>query len=126
MERVKCASVDLLSWLEACRTAYDAESLKVDELSAAANRQEQEYQIELAVRAKKLTQYEAAGILDLESIKKQEAHYSELRMQRSPAEEQLCKVETKLTVAEGKNRQLSEETRDVLTPRVERCLRGYV
>ncbi|OAE35032.1 hypothetical protein AXG93_3104s1120 [Marchantia polymorpha subsp. ruderalis] len=71
VESVKCASVDLLNRLESCRTAYDAESLKVDELLAAAEK-EQEYQIESTVRAKKLTEYEAARILDLEFIEKLE------------------------------------------------------
>ncbi|OAE26302.1 hypothetical protein AXG93_3040s1200 [Marchantia polymorpha subsp. ruderalis] len=58
--------------LEACRTAYDVELLKVDEMSAAANKKDQEYQNELAVKAKKLTEYEAARISDLELIKKLE------------------------------------------------------
>ncbi|OAE23090.1 hypothetical protein AXG93_2590s1000 [Marchantia polymorpha subsp. ruderalis] len=126
VERAKCASLDLLSRLEACWTAYDAESLKVDELSVAAKKKEQEYQIELVVRAKKLTQYEAARISDLELIEKLEAQCSKQRTQRSQAEGQLYEVETKLTEAEGKNLQLFEETRDALTARVERCLRGYV
>lgn len=126
VKRAKCVNVDLLSRLEACRTAYDAESLKVDELSAAAKEKEQEYQIELAVRAKKLIEYEAARIFDLELIEKLEAQCGELRTQRPQAEKQLCEVEAKLTEAKGKNRQLSEETRDALTARVERCLRGYV
>ncbi|OAE29496.1 hypothetical protein AXG93_1433s1140 [Marchantia polymorpha subsp. ruderalis] len=43
VERAKCASVDLLSRQEACRTAYDAKTLKVDELSAAAKKTEHEY-----------------------------------------------------------------------------------
>lgn len=43
VERVKCASVELLKRLEACRTAYDAKSLKVDELSVVALKKEQEY-----------------------------------------------------------------------------------
>ncbi|OAE22085.1 hypothetical protein AXG93_3084s1010 [Marchantia polymorpha subsp. ruderalis] len=47
-------------------------------------------------------------------------------MQRSQAEQQLCEVKTRLTEAEGKNRQLSEQTRDTLTARLERCLRRYV
>ncbi|OAE31163.1 hypothetical protein AXG93_3617s1020 [Marchantia polymorpha subsp. ruderalis] len=42
VERAKCASVDLLKRLEACRIAYDAESLKLDELSAAAKKKEHE------------------------------------------------------------------------------------
>ncbi|OAE28487.1 hypothetical protein AXG93_115s1780 [Marchantia polymorpha subsp. ruderalis] len=104
--------------LEACRTAYDTESLKVDELSTAAKEKEQEYQIELAVRAKKLTEYEGARILDLELIDKLEAQCGELKTQRSQTEEQLCEMKAKLTEAEGKNRQLSEETRDALTARV--------
>ncbi|OAE31229.1 hypothetical protein AXG93_1293s1060 [Marchantia polymorpha subsp. ruderalis] len=36
VKRAKCASVNLRKRLESCRTAYDAESLKVDELQAAA------------------------------------------------------------------------------------------
>ncbi|OAE29114.1 hypothetical protein AXG93_3241s1110 [Marchantia polymorpha subsp. ruderalis] len=126
VKRAKCTSVDLLKRLEACRTAYYAESLKVDELSAAAKEKEQEYQTELSMRAKNLTEYETARILDLELIEKLEAQCGELRTQRSQAEEQLCEVEAKLTEAEGKNWQLLEETRDALTTRVERCLRGYV
>ncbi|OAE19727.1 hypothetical protein AXG93_2958s1010 [Marchantia polymorpha subsp. ruderalis] len=112
--------------LEACRTAYDVESLRVDELSAAAEKKEQECQTELAARAKKSAEYEAVRISDLELIEKLEAQCSELRTQRLQAEEQLCEVETRLTEAEEKNRQLSEETRDALTARVNRCLRGYV
>lgn len=73
VERAKCASVDLLKSLEACRTAYDAESLKVDEYLVAAKEKEQEYSSKLAVRAKKLTEYEAARITDLELIEKLEA-----------------------------------------------------
>ncbi|OAE33887.1 hypothetical protein AXG93_3037s1100 [Marchantia polymorpha subsp. ruderalis] len=126
VERANCASVDLLSKPEACRTAYDAESLKVDKLSIAAKKKEQEYQIELAVRAKKLIEYESAQISDLELIEKLEAQCGELRTQRSQAEEKLCDVEAKLTEAEWKNRELLEETRHVLIARVERCLRGYV
>lgn len=103
MERGKCASVDLLKRLEACRTAYDAESLKVDEFSAAAKEKEQEYQIELAVRAKMLTEYEAAWISDLELIEMLEAQCGELCTQRSQVEEQFCESEAKLTEAEGKN-----------------------
>ncbi|OAE20450.1 hypothetical protein AXG93_383s1000 [Marchantia polymorpha subsp. ruderalis] len=126
VERAKCASVDLLKRLEACRTTYDAKSLKVDELLAITEKKEQEYQIELAVRAKKLTEYKVARISDLELIQKLEAQCNELRTQRSQAEEQLCKVETRLTQAKRKNRQLFEETRDALTAIVERCLRGCV
>ncbi|OAE29273.1 hypothetical protein AXG93_3114s1160 [Marchantia polymorpha subsp. ruderalis] len=48
VERAKCASVDLLKRLEACRTAYNTESLKVDELHAAAEEKKGEYQSELA------------------------------------------------------------------------------
>lgn len=62
VERSKCATVDLLKRLKACRTAYDAESLRVDKLSAIAETKEQEYEIELAVRAKKLAECEAAQI----------------------------------------------------------------
>ncbi|OAE31002.1 hypothetical protein AXG93_1502s1020 [Marchantia polymorpha subsp. ruderalis] len=58
VERTKCATVDLLKRLEACRTAYDAESLRVDELTATAEK-EQEYETELGVKAKKLAEYEA-------------------------------------------------------------------
>ncbi|OAE29707.1 hypothetical protein AXG93_3884s1000 [Marchantia polymorpha subsp. ruderalis] len=126
VERAKCASVDLLKRLEACRTAYDAKSLKIDELQAAAEEKKREYQSELAVRAKKLSEYEATRIANLELIEKLETQSGELRTQRSQAEEQLCEVEAKLAEAEGKNRQFSEETREALTARVERCLRGYV
>lgn len=72
VERAKCASVDLMKRLEACRTAYDTESLKVDELQAAAEEKKLEYQSELAVRAKKLSEYEASRIAHLELIKKLE------------------------------------------------------
>lgn len=86
MEIAKCANVDLLSRMEACSIAYDAESLKVNELWASAKEKKQEYQIELAVRAKKLTEYEAARISDLELIEKLEGQCSELRTQRSQVE----------------------------------------
>ncbi|OAE21702.1 hypothetical protein AXG93_1275s1130 [Marchantia polymorpha subsp. ruderalis] len=85
-----------------------------------------EYQTELALRVKKLAEYEAAQILDLELIMKLEVWWSELRTQRSQAEEQLCEVGTRLTEAEGMNRQLPEQTRDALTAKAELCLRGYV
>ncbi|OAE27172.1 hypothetical protein AXG93_4009s1020 [Marchantia polymorpha subsp. ruderalis] len=49
------------------------QSEQVDELSVAALKKEQEYQMELAVRVKKLTEYEATRILDLELIEKLEA-----------------------------------------------------
>ncbi|OAE18943.1 hypothetical protein AXG93_1976s1500 [Marchantia polymorpha subsp. ruderalis] len=112
--------------LEASRTAYDAEALRVDELVATVEKKEWEYTIELAAREKKLAKYKTARVLDLELIEKQEAQCSELRTQRLQAEEQLCELEARLTEAEGKNRHLSEETREALTARVERCLRGYV
>ncbi|OAE19891.1 hypothetical protein AXG93_1130s1440 [Marchantia polymorpha subsp. ruderalis] len=99
------------------------ESLKVDELLAPVKQKEQEYQIELAVRAEKLTDYEAARISDLELIEKLEAQCSKLRTQQSQAEEQLCELEAKLTETEEKNRQLSEGTRDALTARVKRAKR---
>ncbi|OAE27041.1 hypothetical protein AXG93_3101s1000 [Marchantia polymorpha subsp. ruderalis] len=51
VERAKCASVDLMKRLEACRTAYDTESLKVDELQAAAEEKKLEYQSELAIES---------------------------------------------------------------------------
>ncbi|OAE35953.1 hypothetical protein AXG93_4303s1050 [Marchantia polymorpha subsp. ruderalis] len=101
-------------------------SVQVDELQVAAEEMKREYQTELAVMAKKLSEYEAARIADLELIEKFETQCGEFRTQRSQAEEQLCEVEAKLTKAEVKNRQLSEETREALTARVERCLRGYV
>lgn len=62
----------------------------------------------------------------MELMKKLEARYSELRTQQPQAEEQLYEVEMRLTEAKWKNRQLSEQTRDTLTARVKRCLRGYV
>ncbi|OAE21824.1 hypothetical protein AXG93_1855s1050 [Marchantia polymorpha subsp. ruderalis] len=125
VERAKCACVDLLKRLEACRTAYDAEALKVDELQTDAEEAKREYQTALEVKAKKLFEYKAARIADLELIEKLETQCGELRTQRSQAKEQLCEVEAKLTEAEGKNRQLSEETREGLTVQVERCFRGY-
>ncbi|OAE24821.1 hypothetical protein AXG93_1988s1260 [Marchantia polymorpha subsp. ruderalis] len=84
------------------KTAYDAESLKVDELSVAAKEKEQEYQSKLEVRAKKLTEYEAVRISDLELIEKLEAQCGELSTQRSQAEEQFCEMEAKLTEAGGR------------------------
>lgn len=126
VERAKCVTVDLLKGLEACRTAYDPESLRVDELTATAKKKEQEYDTEFAKRSKKLADYEVARILDSELIEKLKARCSELRSQRSQAEEQLCEMETRLTEAEGKNRQLSEQARDALTAMVNRCLRGCV
>ncbi|OAE18992.1 hypothetical protein AXG93_2637s1100 [Marchantia polymorpha subsp. ruderalis] len=65
------------------------------------------------------TQSPTLGAADVLSVE-----CGKLRTQRSQAEEQLCEVEAKLTEAKGKNWQLSEETREALTPRVERCLRG--
>ncbi|OAE31769.1 hypothetical protein AXG93_4874s1340 [Marchantia polymorpha subsp. ruderalis] len=41
---------DLIWRLEACRTAYNAESLRVDELTIAAEKKEQEYDTELAAK----------------------------------------------------------------------------
>lgn len=125
VERAKCVTVDLMSRLEACRTAYNAKSLRVDELTAAAEK-EQEYDPELGARAKKLAEYEAARISDLELIKKLEAWCSELRSQQTQAEEQLCEMETRLMEAEGKNLQLSKQVRDALTARVNQCLHEYV
>ncbi|OAE30685.1 hypothetical protein AXG93_3991s1000 [Marchantia polymorpha subsp. ruderalis] len=99
---------------------------EVEKRRKAKQEKEQEYQIELAVRAKKLTEYEAARFSDLEIIEKLEVQCCELKTQRLQVGEQLCEVEAKLMEAEGKNRQLSEETRDALTVRMKRCLRGYV
>ncbi|OAE26165.1 hypothetical protein AXG93_3841s1020 [Marchantia polymorpha subsp. ruderalis] len=107
VERTKYVTVNLLSRLEACQTAFNAESLRVDELTAAAEK-EQEYDTELAARAKKLAEYEAARISDLELIEKLEARCNKLWSQRTQAEEQLCNMETRLTEAEGMNQQLSE------------------
>ncbi|OAE32222.1 hypothetical protein AXG93_4525s1030 [Marchantia polymorpha subsp. ruderalis] len=58
VEKAKCVTVDLLSRLEACRTAYNAELLRVDALTAASVKKKQEYEIKLAVKAKKLVEYE--------------------------------------------------------------------
>ncbi|OAE26166.1 hypothetical protein AXG93_3841s1030 [Marchantia polymorpha subsp. ruderalis] len=93
VERAKCVTVNLLSRLEACRPAYNAESLRVDELTAAEEKKEQEYDTELAARAKKLAEYEASRISDLELIEKLEAQCNKLRSQRTQAEEQLCNME---------------------------------
>lgn len=79
----------------------------------------------MAVKTKKISEYEAARIADLELIEKLKTECGEFRTQRSQAEEQLCEVEAKLMEAEGKNQPLSKETREALTARVERCLRGY-
>lgn len=118
--------MDLLKRLEACRTAYNTESLRVDELTAITERKEHEYETKLAVKAKKLAECEAAKISDLELIEKLKARCSELRSQPTQAEEQLCEMKARLIEAEGKNRQLSEEACDTLTSRVNQCLRGYV
>lgn len=74
VERAKCVTVERLSRLEACQTAYNVESLRVDELTAAAEKKEQEFDTELA-------EYEAARISDLELIEKLEARCSEVRSQ---------------------------------------------
>ncbi|OAE23326.1 hypothetical protein AXG93_1164s1000 [Marchantia polymorpha subsp. ruderalis] len=42
VESAKCVIVELMSRLEACRFAYNAESLRVDELTAATEKKEQE------------------------------------------------------------------------------------
>ncbi|OAE18749.1 hypothetical protein AXG93_2396s1000 [Marchantia polymorpha subsp. ruderalis] len=98
-------------------------ALRVHE--AAAEEAKRKYQTELAATAKKLSEYEAARIADLELIKRLETQCGELRTQRSQAKEQLCEVEAKVTKAEGRNRQLSKETREALTAQMERCLHGY-
>ncbi|OAE25799.1 hypothetical protein AXG93_3912s1050 [Marchantia polymorpha subsp. ruderalis] len=85
------------------KTPYDVESLRVDELTATTEKKEQEYK--------------AARISDLELKEKLEARCSELRTQRSQAEEQLCEMKTRLTKAEGKNWQLFKQKRDALTAR---------
>ncbi|OAE34156.1 hypothetical protein AXG93_1593s1150 [Marchantia polymorpha subsp. ruderalis] len=92
----------------------------------AAEKKVHGYNAELAVRAKKLAEYEAVRISDLELIEKLEIRCSELRSQQMQAKEQLCEMETRLTEAEEKNRQLSEQARDALTARVNQCLRGFV
>ncbi|OAE28145.1 hypothetical protein AXG93_638s1340 [Marchantia polymorpha subsp. ruderalis] len=70
VERAKCVTMNLLSRLESCLTAYNVESLRMDELTATAEKKEQEYEIELAAKAKKLAEYEAARISNLEFIEK--------------------------------------------------------
>lgn len=102
VERAKCVTVDLLKRLEACRTAYDAKSMRVDELTAIAEKKEQEYETKLAVRTKRLAECEVVQISDLELIEKLETQCSELRSQRLQAEEQLCEMKTRLTEVEGK------------------------
>ncbi|OAE32877.1 hypothetical protein AXG93_3052s1070 [Marchantia polymorpha subsp. ruderalis] len=97
VERAKCVTVVLLSRLEACRVAYNAESLRVDELK------EHEYETELAAKAKKLAYCEAAKISNLELMEKLETQCGELRSQRTQVEEQLGEVETRLAEAEEKS-----------------------
>ncbi|OAE22126.1 hypothetical protein AXG93_1175s1360 [Marchantia polymorpha subsp. ruderalis] len=86
VEKAKCVTVDLLSRLEVCQTAYNAKSLRVDELTASAEKKEQEYETKLAAKAKKLAKCEAARISDLELIEKLETQCSELGSQRTQAE----------------------------------------
>ncbi|OAE21683.1 hypothetical protein AXG93_4170s1240 [Marchantia polymorpha subsp. ruderalis] len=62
--------------LEACWTAYNVESLRLDELTAASQKKEQEYETKLAIKAKKLAECEAAWISDLELIEKLETQCS--------------------------------------------------
>ncbi|OAE32018.1 hypothetical protein AXG93_3733s1000 [Marchantia polymorpha subsp. ruderalis] len=94
----ECRNQSTEAKLEACRSVYNAESLRVDELTATAEK-EQEYEAELAAKAK----CEGARILDLELIEKLETECSELMSQRTQAEEQLCEMETRLWEAEEKN-----------------------
>ncbi|OAE33775.1 hypothetical protein AXG93_1671s1020 [Marchantia polymorpha subsp. ruderalis] len=68
VEKAKCVTVNLLSNLEACQIAYNTGSLRVDELTAASEKKEQEYEIELTAKAKKLAESAAARISDLELI----------------------------------------------------------
>ncbi|OAE29994.1 hypothetical protein AXG93_3893s1000 [Marchantia polymorpha subsp. ruderalis] len=51
------------------------------QLTSTAEKKKQEYETEMAARAKKLAEYEAARILDLKLIEKLEARCSELRSQ---------------------------------------------
>lgn len=95
VENAKCVTVDLLSRLEACRTVYNTESLRVDKMTAASVKKEQEYETKLAAKAKKLAEYGAAKISDLELIEKLETQCGELRSQRTQTEEQLCEMETR-------------------------------
>lgn len=79
---------------------------------------------------KDLAECKAARISDLESINSKseiqlQIQCTELRSQRTHAEEQLCKMETRLSQAEEKIRQLSKQTNDALTVRVNRCLGLY-
>ncbi|OAE20759.1 hypothetical protein AXG93_2269s1200 [Marchantia polymorpha subsp. ruderalis] len=107
----------------AAKAVEDVTAAESGPQKVATEEKKREYQSELAVRTKKLSEYEAARISDLKLIEKQETQCGELRKQRSQAEEQLCEVEAKLTEVEGKNRQLSKGMREALTTRVERCLR---
>ncbi|OAE30460.1 hypothetical protein AXG93_942s1030 [Marchantia polymorpha subsp. ruderalis] len=75
---------------------------------------------------KDLAECEATRISDWELIEKLKAQCSELKSQRTQAEEQLCEMETRLSEAKEKNRQLSEQTNDALAVKVNRCLRGFV
>ncbi|OAE22906.1 hypothetical protein AXG93_557s1050 [Marchantia polymorpha subsp. ruderalis] len=126
IENAKYATVDLRNRLEASRTVYNAESQRIDKLTTASKKEELEHAIELAAKMKDLAECEAARISDLELIEKLEAQYSELRSQRMQAEDRLCEMETRLSEEEEKNRQLSEQTDDILTMRVNQSLQGFV
>ncbi|OAE18371.1 hypothetical protein AXG93_2727s1370 [Marchantia polymorpha subsp. ruderalis] len=65
---------------------------------------EPDYGGKVPVKAKKLVDCEVARITDLELIEKLETQCSELRSQRTQAEEQSCEMETRLSEAEEKNR----------------------
>ncbi|OAE26462.1 hypothetical protein AXG93_815s1240 [Marchantia polymorpha subsp. ruderalis] len=88
-----CATVDLRDRLEASRTAFNAESQRVDELTATLERKEQKHAAKLAAKTKDLAECEAAKIADQEFIEKLDAQCNELRSQSSQAEEQLWEME---------------------------------
>ncbi|OAE33889.1 hypothetical protein AXG93_3037s1120 [Marchantia polymorpha subsp. ruderalis] len=98
IENVKCVTVDLRR-LEASRIAYNAKSRRFDELTVASEKKEHEHAAELAEKMKDQAECEAARISDLELIEKLESQCSELRSQRTQAEEQLCDIEMRLSQA---------------------------
>lgn len=93
IEVTRCAIVDLRDMLEAFSVAFNAESRRVDELTAASEKKEHAHAAKLAASMKALAECEAARISDLELIEKLEAQCNELRSLRSQAEEQLCEME---------------------------------
>ncbi|OAE22841.1 hypothetical protein AXG93_2100s1010 [Marchantia polymorpha subsp. ruderalis] len=81
---------------------------------------------ESAAKAKKLAHYEVAKSLELEQREKLDADCNKMRSQLSTVEKQLIAIEAKLLEVEGKNQQLADQTDEVMSAKVNRCLHGYV